>query len=114
MLSHLRATSENRKLGRWIQPLVQRLSNGENLIQSMRATPAVPRRIAAMLELGAKSGDLGAAREQLTAWYDVMLQTSARTFQYRAMVLLYVVLMAVVGAMLIAVYVPIFGLAAVV
>lgn len=113
-LAHLRATSGNRPLAAWTKALEQRVAGGEDFLGVVRSTPDVPRRIATLLELGSKTGDIQAARQRLESWYDIELETSIRSFPIRALALFYIVFAVVLGSMLIAVYLPIFGLGAVI
>jgi type IV pilus assembly protein PilC len=111
-LTHLGATAENRRLASWVRPLAQRVADGGDLLGAVRQTPEVPRRIAAILELGAKTADAGAARIQIEAWCEAELETGLPRFQTNVLALSYLVLGIVLGFVVIALYLPIFKLGA--
>lgn len=111
-LAHLGATAENRRLASWVHPLAQRVADGGDLLGAVRQTPEVPRRIAAILELGVKTGDIGAARLQIEAWCEAELETGLPRFQTNVLALSYLVLGIVLGFVVIALYLPIFKLGA--
>lgn len=111
-LAHLDGTAENRRLASWVGPLARRVAGSGELLPAVRETSEVPRRIAAILELGARTGDAAAARAQVAAWCDAEMEVGLPRFQTNFLALSYAVLGTLIAFVVIGLYLPIFMMGA--
>jgi len=111
-LAHLDGTADNRRLASWVGPLARRVAGSGELLPAVRETPEVPRRVAAILELGARTGDAAAARAQVAAWCDAEMELGLPRFQTNFLALSYAVLGTLIAFVVIGLYLPIFMMGA--
>jgi len=111
-LAHLDGTAENRRLASWVGTLGRRVAGSGELLPAVRETPEVPRRVAAILELGARTGDAAAARAQVAAWCDAEMEVGLPRFQTNFLALSYAVLGTLIALVVIGMYLPIFMMGA--
>jgi type IV pilus assembly protein PilC len=109
--AHLGATAPTARSSRWIDPLIRRLASGANLFGAMRETAQVPPRVAAMLELGSRTGNMAGARAYIESWCDAEFEEALPKFETDVLIAAYVVIGVALGFFVIALYLPIFRLA---
>ena len=109
--AHLGATAPSARASRWIDPLIARLAAGADLFAAMRESPQVPPRVAAMLELGARTGTVAGARAYVERWCDAEFDDSLPKFEANVLLAAYVLIGVALAFVVIALYLPIFRLA---
>jgi type IV pilus assembly protein PilC len=80
----------------------------------MRETPQVPRRVAAMLELGSRTGNMAAARSHVESWCEAEFDEALSRFETDVLLATYAAIGIVLGTIVLALYLPIFRLGAMV
>ena len=113
-ITYLRATAGNRKLSAIAGALEAQLATGKDLVSAMRDTPRLPGQIAVALELGAKASSPGLGLRQVAAFCEDEALRSLVRLQQAIFVFVYICAGIVVGGTVIAMYLPIFQLGAVV
>jgi type IV pilus assembly protein PilC len=109
--AHLGATAPTPRSSRWIDPLISRLASGADLFGAMRETTQVPPRVAAMLELGSRTGNMAGARAYIESWCDAEFDQTLPKFETNVLIAAYVVIGVALAFVVIALYLPIFRLA---
>jgi type IV pilus assembly protein PilC len=109
-IGHLRTNTGNRRLSGWLAPVEGALAAGESMADAVRMAPEVPRRVAMMIDLGMRSGDIRGALAQIEAWSDTEFMRTLPRFEQRVLLMAYLVLGIVVALIVIAMYLPIFKL----
>lgn len=111
-LAHLGATAPAGRASRWIDPLVERLGAGADLFRAMRETAHVPRRVAAILELGSRTGNMAGARAYIDSWCQAEFDEALARFEADILVAAYAVIGLALAITVMALYLPIFKLGA--
>lgn len=111
-LAYLRATAGNRRLADSALALEAQLRAGKELSAAVRESPGMPGPLAVALELGARSNSLGPALRQVVAIGEGDAARSLMRLQQATLVALYLCLGILVAFVLLALYLPIFGLGA--
>ncbi|MDH4190773.1 MAG: type II secretion system F family protein [Betaproteobacteria bacterium] len=113
-LAHLRATVGNLYLADSLRAIEDALAAGASLATALRAAPAIPRRAGLIIELGERSANLGAALAQAAALSDLEAGRALVRFERAALIFGYLILGVAVGFIVIATYLPIFRMGAVI
>lgn len=111
-LAHLGATAPAGRASRWIDPLIGRLGAGADFFRAMRETAHVPRRVAAMLELGSRTGNVAGARAHIDRWCDAEFDEALARFEADILIATYAVIGLALATIVMALYLPIFKLGA--
>ena len=110
--AHLGATAPTARTSRWVDPLIARLAGGVDLFRAMRETAQVPPRVAAMLELGSRTGNMAGARAYIDSWCDAEFDDTLPRFEADILIATYVVIGVALAVVVTALYLPIFRLGA--
>ncbi len=113
-MAHLAASTTHAAWAGTAQRLQAGLLAGQGLGTVLQAEAALPRRLAAFVLLGEKTGQTPAALATLTEAAADELQEAQARFERGTVLLLYLLLGLSVGGLVLAVYLPIFGLGAIV
>jgi type IV pilus assembly protein PilC len=109
-LAHLAALTEHPSWAATAQRLSKGLLAGQSLSETLRSETVLPRRLAAFVHLGERTGQPEAALAALAETAADELQEAQARFERGIVVMLYQLLGLTVGAMVVAVYLPIFGM----
>ena len=109
-LAHLAATTSHPAWAATAQRLSAGLRAGRGLSEALRSEAALPRRLAAFVQLGEKTGRPDTAWAALAETATDELQEAQARFERGTLLLLYQLLGLTVGALVVAVYLPIFGM----
>ena len=109
-LAHLRTNTGNLHLGSWLAPVERALAAGDSMAEAVRKAAEVPRRVAMMIDLGMRSGDVPGALAQIEEWSDTEFMRTLPRFEQKVLLMAYLVLGVVVALIVIAMYLPIFKL----
>ena len=107
-LAYLRATAGNRNLGAVARSLEAHLADGKDLVGALWDAPLVPRELAAAVEISLRGGNVAGAMDRVAAFSEAEAARSLLGFQQAVMFAMYVAIGAVVGLVVIAMYLPIF------
>lgn len=113
-LAHLAATTPTPHWAATAARLQEALARGTALSQALATEPALPRRLAPYVQLGERTNDLPAALAALLEAAAEDHRAALARFERGAVLLLYVLLGLGVGTLVLAVYLPIFMLGALV
>jgi type IV pilus assembly protein PilC len=113
-LAHLAATTRTPSLARVASRLHTAIAGGAPLSDALAAEPLLPRRLSLFAQLGEKMRDLSAPLAQLCGFADIEQQVALARFERGTLLLLYLVLGVAVGTIVVAVYLPIFSLGAII
>ena len=109
-LAHLAATTSHPSWAATARRLGAGLQGGKGLSEALRSEAALPRRLAAFVQLGEKTGRADAALAALADMAADELHEAQARFERGTLLLLYQLLGLSVGALVVAVYLPIFGM----
>ncbi len=109
-LAHLRTNNGNLYLSGWLVPVERALAAGEGMADAVRKAAEVPRRVAMMIDMGVRSGDVPGALAQIEEWSDTEFMRALPRFEQKVLLMAYLVLGVVVALIVIAMYLPIFKL----
>lgn len=113
-LAHLQATEAATSTARAAEAVVAALRNGAGTAAALSQAPMLPARLALLVQLGERMDDVPAAIDQLTELADAQELEAAQRFERGCLLSLYGAIGVTVLATLIAVYLPIFKLGAIV
>jgi type IV pilus assembly protein PilC len=113
-IAHLAATTDTPSLAAVALRLHAGIAGGSRLSEALAGERLLPRRLSLFAQLGEKMQDLSAPLAQLCGSADIDQQLALARFERGAVLLLYLVLGLAVGTILIAVYLPIFSLGAII
>lgn len=111
-LAYLRATAGNRGLTDSAAALEAQVRAGKGLAAAVRESPPLPGQLAVALELGERSNNLGPALRQLVAFSEGDAARSLVRLQQATLIAIYLCLGLLVAFVVVALYLPIFGLGA--
>jgi type IV pilus assembly protein PilC len=113
-MAHLSASTSHAAWAATAQRLQAGLLAGQSLSAVLQSEAALPRRLAAFVQLGERTGRPEAALATLAETAADELQEAQARFERGTVLLLYQLLGLTVGALVLAVYLPIFGMGALV
>jgi type IV pilus assembly protein PilC len=109
-IGHLRATTPNSLLAARLRALEERLRAGDSLSEAVRAVRELPPRLALIIELGSRTGSVAGALRHSVSMSDADAGRSLAALQRAFTIASYVLFGVVVGATVVAIYLPIFKL----
>src|SRR5262249_43421478 len=110
--THLGATAPTARAARWTDSLSAQLASGKDLLRAVQETMPVPPRVAAMLELGSRTGNLAGARAYIYEWCDTEFDEALPRFEANMLIATYVLIGVTLATVVMALYLPIFRLGA--
>jgi type IV pilus assembly protein PilC len=113
-LAHLAATTDQSTLSALALRLREAVGNGTNLSSALAAEPLLPKRMTLYLQLGEKMQDMAGPLAQLCDLAQTEFSRTLVYFERGTIVVLYLLFGATVGMLVVAVYLPIFKLGAIV
>jgi type IV pilus assembly protein PilC len=113
-MAHLSASTSHAAWAATAQRLQAGLLAGQSLSAVLQSEAALPRRLAAFVQLGERTGQPEAALAALAETAADQLQEAQARFERGTVLWLYLLLGLTVGALVLAVYLPIFGMGALV
>jgi type II secretory pathway component PulF len=113
-LGHLAVTTAAPALSQVAARLQAALAGGAVLAEALDREPLLPRRLALYATLGERMGDLSAPLAQLCEAAEIEHREALARFERGAILLVYLLLGAVVGVFVVATYLPIFRLGAII
>jgi len=114
VIAYLRSTLSNHHLRNAVAGLEQDLIAGMPLATAWRKQPLLPRGLAQLVEIGERSGKLGPALDRAALFYSMEAAHAVAVLGHALQVAVYVFAGLVIGITVIAMYLPIFRLGAVI